>query len=253
MDVAVSSGVTTLDWVCSLDRLGIQYTMTAGDLNICAYLLSLGRYLNVLVDSSGYPLQYDIFGHAVPNPPARRKLPVYLPWLLLFRLVLIPSFNRCSAQAFPGVKHDSAQSRIKCRPLNLVSPRLVGDDRIELIEDDILSNHTIQNQYHVIRAANILNRSYFLMSRCSSPSWLISGSDWLTDGLLVVCSTTGDQSNELFGQSLLMTGVDSFHSPRGQSFRGGRGGLGRVRVLEGISCSTWNRAKSDTRGVSPIP
>jgi hypothetical protein len=192
MDVAVSSGITTLDWVNSLDRLGIQYTITAGDLNFSAYLLSLGRHLNVLVDSSGYPLQYDIFDHAVPNPPARRMLPVYLPWILLFRLALTTRFEHYRRLTSRGVEHDDAESRIKCRHVTLVSPRLAGNDRIELIEDDILNNNSIRNQYHVIRAANILNRSYFdepmlVAILANLRQRLVKG------GLLVVCRTTGDE------------------------------------------------------------
>ena len=58
--------------------------MTAGDLNIGSYLVSIGRRLHVLADSTGYPLQYEIDGHAVPNPAARRMLPLYLPFILLF-------------------------------------------------------------------------------------------------------------------------------------------------------------------------
>jgi hypothetical protein len=94
MDLAVSSGVTTLDWVDSLDRLGVEYTMTAGDLNIRAYFLALGRHLGVLVDGRGYPLQFEIFGRAVPNPPARRMLPLYLPWMALLRLAAALQFRQ---------------------------------------------------------------------------------------------------------------------------------------------------------------
>ena len=192
MDVAVSSGITTLDWVNSLDRLGIEYTMTAGDINLCAYLMSLGRHLNVLVDSSGYPLQYDIFGHAVPNPPARRMLPIYFPWMILLRLVLAYRFEHCR-KASRAIDHDDAGSMRRCRLVTLVSPRLIGNDRIQLVEDDILNNQTIRNRYHVVRAANILNRSYFdeptLVAIVSNlRQRLVEG------GLLVVCSTTGDDA-----------------------------------------------------------
>jgi hypothetical protein len=195
MDVAVSSGITTLDWVNSLDRLGIEYTMTAGDINLCAYLVSLGRHLNVLVDSSGYPLQYDIFGHAVPNPPARRRLPIYFPWINFWRLVLAYRFEHCRREAARAIDGDYAGSLMRCHLVTLVSPRLVGNDRIELIEDDILNNQTIRNRYHVVRAANILNRSYFdeptLVAIVSNlRQRLVEG------GLLVVCSTTGDDCSD---------------------------------------------------------
>jgi hypothetical protein len=192
MDVAVSSGITTLDWVNSLDRLGIPYTMTAGDLNLCAYLMSLGRHLKVLVDNSGHPLQYDIFGQAVTNPPRRRMLPVFLPWIFLFKLALAFKFQRARDVACQGVEHEYANSGIRCRLVTLASPRLVGNDRIELIEDDILNNHTIRGRYHVIRAANILNRSYFdepalVAILRNLRQRLVEG------GRLVVCSTTGDE------------------------------------------------------------
>src|SRR5215212_2191501 len=77
MDVAVSSGVNTLEWIDALRRAGVDCHMVAGDLNVNAFLVSVGKRLHVLVDGAGYPLQFDIFGRAVQNPPGRRKLALY--------------------------------------------------------------------------------------------------------------------------------------------------------------------------------
>jgi len=64
MDVAVSSGVATLEWMESLQRASIDFRMTAGDLCVRAFLLSFGRLLNVLVDRGGYPMQFDVASQA---------------------------------------------------------------------------------------------------------------------------------------------------------------------------------------------
>ena len=88
MDVAVSSGVTTLDWAASLRRAGFDFGLVAGDATPAAWLLSLGRRVEVLVDGAGRPLQYDLYGlamrSAAPGPLAM------LPWLgrLLTRFAL---------------------------------------------------------------------------------------------------------------------------------------------------------------------
>ena len=192
LDVAISSGITTLDWLSSLDRLGIEYTMTAGDVNLWAYLFSLGRHLHVLVDRTGYPLQYDLFGRAVPNPPARRTLPVFLPFIVLLRLLLKARFEHCSRTASAGGEYNSARSWIRCRPLTLVTPRLLENKHIELIEDDILHDHAIRDRFHVIRAANILNRSYF--DEAELVAILANLRQRLVEGgLLVICGTIGDE------------------------------------------------------------
>ena len=146
MDVAISSGITTLDWANSLDRLGIPYTLTGGDLNIHAYLLSFGKHLNVLVDRMGYPLQYDVFGHAFPNPPARRMLPLYLPWILHFKSLIPRDFEQWRLAMAQEAEHDGPGRRVGvgCRSVTLVSPKLLQNDRIELIEDDLVNNWTIR-------------------------------------------------------------------------------------------------------------
>lgn len=230
MDVAASSGITTLDWANSLERRGVQYTMTAGDINIHAYLLSVGEHLHVLFDGTGYPLQYDIFGHAVPNPPARRMLAFYLPWILLFKLALARNFELCRRSATQGAEHEHPGRRIRCRTVSLVSPRLLANDRIELIEDDILTNRTIYGRYHVIRAANVLNRSYFDESALVTILKNLR-QRLVVSGLLIVCSTTGDPSNN---PSASIANDGTVFTLRGDNSFEVSGRLGQGSVLEGL-------------------
>jgi hypothetical protein len=193
MDVAVSSGVSTLEWSQDLDRRGIAHTMTAGDLNVGACLVALPGGRNVLVDGQGHPLQYDLSGRAVPNPPARRQLP--LSWLG------IALCHRGLRRTTAPVKRAALQEhgttveaglRAHCRAVRLVSPRLLGNPRITLIEDDILQeNQALRGRFHVLRAANILNRAYF--DEATLARIVANLRDRLVEGgRLVVCSTSGD-------------------------------------------------------------
>jgi hypothetical protein len=193
MDVAVSSGISTLEWSRMLDRLGIEHKITAGDLSLIAYLIEFPGGLKALVDKQGYPLQYDLWGHAVPNPPRRRILPLVAPGIALCRLGLALAFR--SARAATGPAHGDrckVGRLVGVRAVRLVSPRLLAHEEIEVTEDDILHDvPALRGQFHVVRAANILNRDYFsdetLIRMVSNlRNRLVEG------GLLIVCTTTGD-------------------------------------------------------------
>ena len=160
MDVAVSSGVTTLDWAASLRRAGFDFGLVAGDATPAAWLLSLGRRVEVLVDGAGRPLQYDLFGRAMPS--AAPGPLAMLPWLgrLLTRFALAWDED---------LRRSLAASReVRGRPLRsqrvaLVVPELLADPAIELVEDDLLARAAdpLAGRFDVVRAANLLNRGYF--------------------------------------------------------------------------------------------
>src|SRR5437588_4975097 len=52
MDVAISSGITTMEWARSLDEQGIEYRMYASDAVIQGYLVSLTKSFEMLVDET---------------------------------------------------------------------------------------------------------------------------------------------------------------------------------------------------------
>ena len=213
MDVAVSSGISTLEWSRSLDRLGVEHAITAGDVNVNAHLVPVGPRLHVLVDGSGHPLQYEIFGRSVPNPPARRTLPLYGPWIWLIRAALRRSNGKKGRRTVP-----------------LVSPRLIEDGRIEVVEDDVLQNDSIRGRYHVVRAANVLNRDYFderALARivANLRGRLVEG------GLLVICTTTGDRYR---GGPTSPTNDGTIFALRGSGRLEVVGRVGSGSVLEGL-------------------
>jgi hypothetical protein len=73
MDVAVSSGVSTAEWLIALERAGVRCRMLAGDAVVNAFLISVGPGLRALSDRTGHLMQLDIKGEAVRMPPPRRR------------------------------------------------------------------------------------------------------------------------------------------------------------------------------------
>ncbi len=188
MDVAVSSGISTLEWMKKLERAGVEHHMTAGDLTLNTYLVSIGRRLHALVDKTGYPLQFDIWGNPVANPPGKRKLARYFLPLLVINIVLQRQFTRMRSIVDDGEPFHS--SGVSCQRITLVSPRLKQPKNLTLIEDNIMLNESLQRNFHVIRAANILHREYF--DDQSLTAIVINlRSRLLDNGLLVICKTEG--------------------------------------------------------------
>lgn len=167
MDVAVSSGVSTVSWLDALRQAGLRPHMTATDLTMTAYLVQLRSWLHVLVDKQGFPLQYDVCGF-VWRPRCRlRYYPLgngllTLLWARLYR----DTAGRHDLQAqlkSLGNHPPAADDPLIKAEIKLVTHRLRNNRDIELLDDDILAPNplSLMRRFDVIRAANILNRSYF--------------------------------------------------------------------------------------------
>ncbi len=187
MDVAVSSGISTVEWTESLMQAGIDYQMTAGDSTINCCLVSVGRRLHVLADCKGYPLQFDICGKAVPNPPGKRNWIAYSLPLTILNCVLA-SIRRVMRRTGLGISASHRRFGTDLCPIDLVISRLRVAPNLQIVEDDILTDNNFQSHFHVVRAANILNRGYFDDSTLSQ-MLLNLQKRLLPSGILVVCRT----------------------------------------------------------------
>lgn len=149
MDVGVSSGISTMEWMDDLDGAGVEYQMTAGDVCVNAYLLAPADWLHILVDRDGYPLQFDICGRALPYPPGLRRSLLLPP---------LPLLMHACRWVLPRV----AATRLKDKgtPVRLVDPQLQAR-AAAIVEDDLLAPHAFERGFDVVRAANVLNRCYF--------------------------------------------------------------------------------------------
>lgn len=195
MDVAVSSGITTAEWIASLKRAGIEPEVIAGDSVVNAFLISVGKHMHVLVDSTGYQLQLDVWGNAISTPIAKRSLISYFFPVMLLKtavLLLFPYFQKiCSGKS---ASKSARRFGVTCHSIQLVSPSLKHFENLAVIEDDILMNTGFKQCFDVIRAANILNRSYFSDSILSR-MLLNLRSRLVLNGLLVLCRTNENGTN----------------------------------------------------------
>ena len=183
MDVAVSSGVSTAEWLMALENAGIECRMLAGDAVVDAFLISMGKRLRALADRTGHLMQLDIGGKAVRLPPPRRRDQFrYLPSILLMKAAT------CLFALQPAAP---AQRRlgVTCAPLTLLSPSLNRLPQLRAVEDDILVNTSYQRRFHVLRAANILNLAYFDLATLQR-MLLNLRARLLPGGLLIVCRTS---------------------------------------------------------------
>lgn len=197
MDVAVSSGVSTAEWLIELERAGISCRMLAGDAVVNAFLISLGPNLRALSDRTGHLMQLDIKGEAVRMPPPRRRDRIrYLPHMLLMRaatrLFDLGSLNR--PRRASGVEPVQRRLGATCRPLTLMSPSLNRLPQLEAVEDDILLNRDYAHRFHVLRAANILNLAYFDTATLQRMLRNLRAR-LLPGGLLIVCRTNDAEVN----------------------------------------------------------
>jgi hypothetical protein len=182
MDVAVSSGVSTAEWLMALEQAGIECRMLAGDAVVDAFLISFGR-LRALADKTGHLMQLDVGGTAVRLPPPRRRDRLrYMPFIAAMKAA-----TGLFELGAPGRKTQHRLG-VTCRPLTLLSPSLSQFPQLRAVEDDILLNESYTQRFHVLRAANILNRVYF--DEPTLERMLLNlRARLLPGGLLIVCRT----------------------------------------------------------------
>lgn len=149
LDVAISSGVTSLELLDTLTQQGFKPRLTASDLSIHAVLSRLAGGLEVLCDSNGHILQ-------LARPPLVKGRP-HDPFTSLFRAALQGSIVFLETLIRIGILHCRDSKEI-----TLVSPRLLNRPEITIVQYDLNDDKPEWHaQFDVVRAANILNDSYF--------------------------------------------------------------------------------------------
>ena len=193
MDVAISSGISTVEWLESLERAGIECRITAGDAIVHGFLLTAGP-VRALMDRTGFIMQLDIGGKAIRMPPPRRRDRLrYGPLLLSMRAAARLFADTLGSAAPPAAVQE--RLGLSCRPLKLVSRSLQAHPRIEVVEDDILAESRWAGRFHALRAANVLNRCYFDEARLERMLRNLR-TRLAPRGLLALCRTTEEGRNE---------------------------------------------------------
>jgi hypothetical protein len=190
LDVAISSGTSTLEWIQSLESAGLDYHMTGNDLTISGFLVSFGDRLHAVLDQTKWPLLFEIDEFWVSNPPRKRHFFRYLPSLALLKTALF--LWELKYRESEGTRiFRILGMKTTTRPISLVTPRLINHPRMTIREGNILTDSWLCGAFHVIRAANILNRKYF---DHNSLTKILNNlrRHLAADGILVVCRTDED-------------------------------------------------------------
>ncbi|HWA54261.1 MAG TPA: hypothetical protein VG816_08835 [Solirubrobacterales bacterium] len=189
MDVAVSSGISTLEWSDQLQANNIRHALVAGDLAPRGRLTSWGHRLAILFDDEGRePLLLELGSLSVPIDPGGRLVGRSMP-------VLVPLLRGLAARARPLGPGAAAPHRgLVTRPVSLVSPALEQRAEIELVGDDVTVPGRFVNRFDAIRAANLVQPAYF--DRRGLLAILANLRDRLRErGLLAICRTTAEGVN----------------------------------------------------------
>jgi hypothetical protein len=192
MDVGVSSGATTIDLFDAMTSNGFVPAITATDLTIGATIFAVAPGMRVLEDSHGNSLQYELFGYGIRSWP--RRLDFITGYSLLRRLARTLAAKRPKSP----VMDVKLVSRLRT---------LAMTDKIKFLENDLANRSPeFDSRFDIVRAANVLNRSYFdsaklrlmvdnLMAYARKPGGLIvinrTHDDGTNHGTFFEVATTG--------------------------------------------------------------
>lgn len=201
LDVGVSSGTTSLEWLQALQKAGFVPQLTATDLSLKGRLLAPWPGYKVLLDGGGRPLQHLLL--RMPVRPWRRRLDyVTQNWLIV----------GLANAVFLVAKRSGAIARGQDKGVDvlLVAPQAAANASISFEEDDLLAANppAYVGRFDAIRAANLLLPGSF------GPDLLRRGVANLKErlvgpgALLVVARTLSEAAGEVNHGTVFMLGGD---------------------------------------------
>lgn len=154
LDIGISSGISTVELHDDLYEGGVHARIVATDLLLDALLVRVLPKCHVLVEPSAFPLRFDLpFGTMKPWVTQHD----YRNGFFVLRKAVNIVMTRLSRRILSD-PDDARISRVK-----LVTPRLLATGNIVVCSDDISRyNDAFTNRFDFIRAANVLNKGYFL-------------------------------------------------------------------------------------------
>jgi hypothetical protein len=146
-DVAISSGVTSLDWLEAVRASGRGCRLLATDRELTAWRVRCGRHLEVLLDRQGQALQFDLAGRGWP---ARAR-----GWKGVF-----PAGARLLLRVALAVDRRWPE---RADEVPLVVSELAARRDVELREEDLWRRPLagLEGRFDAVRAANLLNPDLF--------------------------------------------------------------------------------------------
>jgi hypothetical protein len=164
-DVAVSSGISTLEWYELLAEKGYKVNIIGGDISVDAYFLKVFGVVSALYEKGYFPLQFEVGSFRFPVMVVQGILKSLI--FNLFQGICSLGFAfspEAKKIVFNGGAESYSNAFIKLSKVDLISPLLKWEENrhIRIIEDDIFKiNPEFTQKFSVLRAANILNLGYF--------------------------------------------------------------------------------------------
>jgi hypothetical protein len=194
MDVGISSGVSTVEWYEQLSGAGIVCEMLATDLTIYASLLTLGSSFGAVIDRHRNILHLDILGRGAP-PSATGVQGIFAAAIrLAFRAAM--AVDRSLPPLLGQTQEAATGMLLKCEPISLLTKKMKQQNALQVIEDDLVAGDRpeFKHAFHVIRAANILNRAYFADATLVQMLNKLKNR-LMAEGILMVCRTNDEGIN----------------------------------------------------------
>ena len=164
-DVAVSSGISTLEWNEQLKEKGYKVNIVGGDISVDAYYVKVFWVISALYEKGYFPLQFEIGSFRFPLMVVKGFLKSFVfhffNAIINLGFALTPEAKKI---VFNGGIDSYFGLFIKLKKVELISPLLKWEENkhIRIIEDDIFKiTPEFSQKFSVLRAANILNLGYF--------------------------------------------------------------------------------------------
>jgi hypothetical protein len=153
LDIGISSGISTLELYEDLWLREHTAEVVGTDILIDALLVRVYPGCDAVVDTSGFPLRFDVLGRGMA--PWIRHTDYRSGFFLIRKAINVALTRR--AKCMLSRSHDPRVERIE-----LVTPRLLAHHDITVCADDISQyNPGFANRFDFIRVANVLNEGYF--------------------------------------------------------------------------------------------
>lgn len=153
LDIGISSGSNTLELYDALEPAAYKSRIVGTDLMTDAYLINVLPGCFALVDSTGYPLRYDIFKWSMK--PWVIKSDYRSGFFVIRKLINV-------ALGYRATKMMNSATSTCVKSVQLVTPMLQKHAGVFVQKDDITRyNSMFEGKFNFIRAANVLNRGYF--------------------------------------------------------------------------------------------
>ncbi|HMO82304.1 MAG TPA: hypothetical protein PKD24_16115 [Pyrinomonadaceae bacterium] len=188
LDVGISSGITTVELGRKLEKGKYNFEIIGIDKQVDAFLIRFDEQNSVLIDTSGFPLHFEINGRGFGYVSGTNVINLARRRYLGKRAIRI--FNLTRSNRFHENPLNSRKDFPRILKTRLLCNEIQGNQLIKVREADIFTDD-VGSDYSLVRVANLFNESYF------SRLQLVDGIEKIRsllkiEGYLLVCRTNSD-------------------------------------------------------------